>query len=73
MCANANNNMRILLCCLEDTDTEPFALIFGHKKFLKNTKHPVSENEVLSRNSSGNRIGNLKNITVTEIVSEISP
>lgn len=63
--------MRVLLCSLEDTDSEKFALMFGHNQFLENTKHTVSEKKALSGNSSGNMVVKSKWMTVTEIMSQI--
>lgn len=54
-------------------DTETFALIFGYKPSLENTKRAVSENKVLSGNSSGNVIVKLRRMTITEIMSQILP
>lgn len=56
MCVDANTNMRVLLCYLEDVDTEMSALIFSHKQFPENTKDEVLKNKVLSGNSSGCRV-----------------
>lgn len=60
--------MRVLLLCLEDTDTELFALMFGHRQFLGNSKHTFSEDNALSENTPGSV---LEWMTITEMMSQV--
>lgn len=71
MCANANTDVRVLLPCLEDTDTKLLALEFGPSQFLGNAKHTVSEDNAPSGNTAESVVVKLEWMTITEMTSQV--